>query len=88
MKFLVVVTPPSIYHTPKKGFQKKQENHTIIENMMDELHMVKPKKVSAVNHKAPEFLGIEYNKNDLYQVENICLDETKEKIEQRKRAIE
>ena len=25
---------------PKKGFHKKQENHTIIDNMVDELHMV------------------------------------------------
>ena len=29
---------------PRKVFQKKQENHTIIENMVDELHMVESKK--------------------------------------------
>ena len=73
---------------PQKGFQKKQENHTIIENMMDELHMVESKKVSVVNHEAPEFLEIDYNENNLYQVENMSLDETEEEIEQRKRAIE
>ena len=38
---------------PKKGYQKKQENHAIIDNMVDEIHMVEPKKVSAVNHDAP-----------------------------------
>ena len=41
---------------PKKGYQKKQHNHAIIDNMMDELHMVESKKVSAVNHEASEFL--------------------------------
>ena len=38
---------------PKIGFHKKQENHTIIENIWDELHMVEPKKVSAFNNEAP-----------------------------------
>ena len=38
---------------PKKRLQKKQENQTIINNMLDELCMVESKKVSAVNHEAP-----------------------------------
>ena len=50
---------------PKKEFQKKQENHTIIDNMMDELHIVESKNVSAVNHEAPECLEIDYDENDL-----------------------
>ena len=73
---------------PKKGFNKKQENHTIIDNMVDELHMVESKKVSAVNHEAPEFLESGYDENDMYKVENMSLDDTKEKMEWRKRAIE
>ena len=35
---------------PQKGFQKKQENRTIIDSMVDELHMVESKTVSDVNH--------------------------------------
>ena len=37
-------------------FHKKQEKHTIIDNMVDEVRIIESKKVSAVNHKAPEFL--------------------------------
>ena len=37
---------------PKKGYWKKQEHHTIIDNMVNELHMFESKKVSAVNHEA------------------------------------
>ena len=47
--------------------------------MVDELHMVESKKVSAINHEAPEFLESDYYANSLYQVENKSLDETKEK---------
>ena len=42
---------------PKKGSQKKQEKHTIIDNLVDELHMVESKKVSVVNHKARKKIG-------------------------------
>ena len=40
---------------PRKVFYKKQDKHDIIENMVDELCMVESKKVSAINHEAPEF---------------------------------
>ena len=49
-----------------KKFQEKQENHTIINNIVDELCMVESKNVSAVNHEAPEFLESDYNENYLY----------------------
>ena len=42
--------------------------------------MVESKKASAINHKALDFLESDYDKNDLHQVENMSLDETKEKI--------
>ena len=35
---------------------EQQDNHTIIYNVVDEIRMVESKKVSAVNHEAPEFL--------------------------------
>ena len=50
--------------------------------------MFESKKVSAINHEAPGFLESDYNENDLYQLENMSLDETEEKIEWRKRALE
>ena len=56
--------------------------------MVDELHMVESKKVCAINHEVPEFLESDYDANDLYQVDNISLDETKEKMEWRKHALE
>ena len=59
---------------PRKGFQKKQENHTTIENVVDELHIVESKKVSAANHEAPIVLESDFDYNDLYQVENMSLD--------------
>ena len=33
-----------------------------------------------MNHEAPEFIESDYDANDLYQVENMSLDETKVKI--------
>ena len=50
--------------------------------MVDELHMLESSKrnMNVVNHEAPEFLESYYDANDLYQVENKNLDETKEKM--------
>ena len=47
-----------------------------------------PKKISAVNHEAPDLLKNIYDENDLYQMENMILGETKENIYWRKRALE
>ena len=48
------VTHPMKYRgsdtIPRKGPRKKKENHTLIDNMVDELRMVEFKKISAVNH--------------------------------------
>ena len=41
--------------------------------------MIESKKVSAVNHELPDFLESDYDANNLYQVEKIGLDKTKEK---------
>ena len=50
--------------------------------------MIEPKKVSTVNHDSLRFLENDYDENDLYQLENMSLDDTKEKKEWRKSAIE
>ena len=52
----------------KNVFHEKQENHTIIDSMVDELHMVESQMVSSVNHEAPAFFKSGYDENDLYQV--------------------
>ena len=61
---------------PEKIFQVKQENHYILNNM-DEIQMTESNKVNAVNNEASEFLESNYNENNLYQVENMSLGETK-----------
>ena len=48
--------------------------------MVDGILLNETKKLSAVNHEAPEFLENDYNDNDLYEVENKSLDETKAKL--------
>ena len=53
---------------------------------MDEIILTQ--KVSATNQEAPEFLNSDYYANDLYKVEKMSLEETKEKIEWRKRDFE
>ena len=45
-------------------------------------------KVSATNHEAPEFLDSDYDRNDLYEVEKMSLEEIKEKLDWRKRVFE
>ena len=37
----------------RKRVQEKQENHAIINNVVDEIRMIESKKVSAANHEAP-----------------------------------
>ena len=38
-------------------------------------------KVSAKKNEAPEFLDSDYDANDLYQVNKVSLEETKENID-------
>ena len=53
---------------------------------MDEILL--PQKLSATNHEAPEFLDSDYDANDLYQVDKMSLEETKEIFDRRKRTFE
>ena len=47
---------------------------------MDEILLHETQKVNSVK-EAPEFLESDYDENELYQVENMSLEETKEKLE-------
>ena len=59
----------------------------MINNVVDEIQTTEA-KVSAVNHEALKVLESDYDENDLSQVENMSLDESKEKSDWRKRALE
>ena len=56
--------------------------------MVDEIRIIESKKISAVYHEAPIVLESYYDKNNLYQVENMSLDGTEEKNQWQKRALE
>ena len=48
-------------------------------NAVDEVLLTQ--KLSATNHEAPEFLESDYDANDLYEVEKMSLEETKENLD-------
>ena len=60
-----------------RKINRQQENNAIINDAVDEILLNETKKLSAANHEAPEFLENDDNDNDLYQVENMSLDEKK-----------
>ena len=61
--------------TPYQGKDsRKKENHAIINNVVDDILLNETKKISAVNHEAPDVLENDYDENDVYQVENTSLD--------------
>ena len=66
--------------TPRKKFNSRQENNSIVNNVVDEILPHETKKVSAAR-EAPEFLESDYDENKIYQVDNMILEETKEKRE-------
>ena len=55
---------------------------------MDEIILNETQKLSATNHEAAEFLDSDYNTNDLYQVDKVSIEETKEIFDWCKRAFE
>ena len=72
---------PNKYHgnhpIPRKIFRKNQENHAIINNLVNEILKNEPQKVSAANNEEPNILESDYDDNDLYHMENMSLEETK-----------
>ena len=70
----------------QEKINSQPENSAIINNLVDEILLNKTQKVSAVR-KAPEFLDSDCGDNDLYQVEKMNLEDTKEKIERHKRVF-
>ena len=61
----------------KEIFNRQQENNAIVNNAVDEILLHESQKVSTAE-LAPAFLGSDYDDNELYQVEIMSLEETKE----------
>ena len=68
---------------PRKKFNRQQENNAIVNNMVDEILLNETWKVSAAK-EAPEFWDSDYDYTDLYEVESMSLEDTKEKVQWRK----
>ena len=63
----------------------QQENSAIVNNAVGQIILTQ--KISATNHESPKFLDCDYNANYLYQVGNTSLEDTKEKVDWRKRVF-
>ena len=53
---------------PRGKTNRQKSINSIINKAVDNILLNEAKKVSAVNHKALEFLKSDYNENDMYQV--------------------
>ena len=71
-------------NVPRKKISRKQENNAIVKNAVYEIILTKK---SATNHEAPKFLDSDYDAEYLYEVEKMSLEETKEKLDLRKRVF-
>ena len=65
---------------PRKCFNRKQENNSIVNNSVDEILLPENQKVSAVRESL-EFLDSDYDEHDVYQVDKMSLEDTKEKLD-------
>ena len=61
-------------------FNRNLENNDIINNVLDDIILNETQKVSSLT-EAPELLDSDCDKKDLYPVDIMILEETKEKIE-------
>ena len=66
-------------HLTRK-FNRQQYNNAIVLNELDQIILQYSIKLS-VEEKAHENINSEFNKNDLYDIDNMALDENKQKTE-------
>ena len=64
---------------PRKTFNRHQENNAIINNVVDGILLNETEKGSATS-KALQSLDSDYDENNIYRVEKMSLEETKEKL--------
>ena len=74
-------------HASKNKFNIQQENNTIVNNTVDEIILQENNKLSA-EAESHKNIDSEIDENDLYLIDNMSLDENKEKTELDKRAFE
>ena len=75
-------------HPARRGkFNIQQENNAIVNNLVDEILLHETQKVSDAKG-APEFLDSDFDQNNLYRVEKMSLEDTKEKLEWYKHTFE
>ena len=69
-------------HDPisRNNFHRQQENNDITNSAVDEILLHENEKISAVK-EAPKKVEYGFDENELYQIDNISLEDTKEKLE-------
>ena len=72
---------------PRSKFNRNQENSYIVNSMFDEILLHENQKLSAAK-KASENIESNLDENKLYQIDNMILDDIKEKLELCKRMFE
>ena len=65
---------------PGNKFNRKQENSSMVNIAADEILLHKNQKVSA-KKEGHENVESNFDENKLYQIDNMSLDDTKEKLE-------
>ena len=71
----------------RKTFNSQPENSAVTNSGVDDILLNEKQQVSPAR-ETPDVLGSDCDENDLYQVEKMCLEYTKEKLELRKYAFE
>ena len=64
---------------PRGEFNRQMENNDIVNKSVGEILLTENQKLSAAR-EAPEFLDSDYDENDVYQVDKMSLEDTKEKL--------
>ena len=72
---------------PTNRFNRKQENNAIVNHAVDKIYLQENDKVIS-KEEAQENIESEFYENDLYQIDNMSLDDKKENTEWGKREFE
>ena len=72
---------------PRNEFNRQKEDNAIVNSTADGILLYENEKVSAVK-ESPESFESDFDDNKIYQIENMSLEDTKEKLKQCKCAFE
>ena len=65
---------------PRNKFNRQQENNAIVNSAVDKILLQENEKVSSVR-EAHENIESDFDEIKIYQIDNISIEDTKEKIE-------